>query len=54
MTHVGVTWVIDEASTAFGGKKASGIGRSGGRRAVGGFTTHHGVSVQRTPRTFPV
>ncbi len=54
MTHVNDTPVNDEANTAFGGKEASGIGRVGGRRAVEEFTTHHGVSVQRTPRTFPI
>ena len=54
MTHVNDTSVNDEANTAFGGRKASGIGRFGGRWAVEEFTTHHWVSVQRTPRTFPI
>jgi aldehyde dehydrogenase (NAD+) len=54
MTHVNDTSVNDEANTAFGGKKASGVGRFGGRWAVEEFTTYHWVSVQRTPRTFPL
>ena len=54
MTHVNDTSVNDEPNTAFGGKKASGIGRFGGRWAVEEFTTHHWVSVQRTPRSFPI
>jgi aldehyde dehydrogenase (NAD+) len=54
MTRVADTSVNDEASTVFGGSKASGTGRFGGRWAVREFTTHHGVSVRRWPRAFPI
>ena len=53
MTHVNDSPVNDDANTAFGGVKASGIGRFGGQWAVDEFTTEHWVTVQRTPRTFP-
>ncbi len=54
MTHVKDSPVNDDANTAFGGAKASGIGRFGGQWAVAEFTTEHWVSVQRTPRTYPL
>jgi len=54
MTHVNDSPVNDDANTAFGGVKASGIGRFGGQWAVDEFTTEHWVSVQRTPREFPI
>lgn len=41
------------ANTAFGGVKASGIGRFGGQWAVSEFTTEHWISVQRKRRAFP-
>jgi aldehyde dehydrogenase (NAD+) len=53
-THVNDSPVNDDANTAFGGIKASGIGRFGGQWAVSEFTTEHWVSVQRVPRTFPM
>jgi aldehyde dehydrogenase (NAD+) len=53
MTHVNDSPVNDDANTAFGGTKASGIGRFGGQWAIGEFTTEHWVSVQHTPRDFP-
>lgn len=54
MTHVNDSPVNDDANTAFGGVKASGIGRFGGEWAISEFTTEHWVSVQRQPRTFPI
>jgi aldehyde dehydrogenase (NAD+) len=54
MTHVNDSPVNDDANTAFGGEKASGIGRFGGAWAVDEFTTDHWVSVQREPRQFPI
>ena len=54
MTHVNDSPVNDDANTAFGGVKASGIGRFGGQWAIGEFTTEHWVSVQREPRSFPI
>jgi aldehyde dehydrogenase (NAD+) len=54
MTHVNDSPVNDDANTAFGGEKASGIGRFGGRWAIEEFTTDHWVSVQHEPRRFPI
>ena len=54
MTHVNDSPVNDDANTAFGGTKASGIGRFGGRWAIDAFTTEHWVSVQHEPRDFPL
>ena len=54
MTHVNDSPVNDDASTAFGGTEASGIGRSGGRWAIEEFTTEHWVSVQHEPREYPL
>lgn len=54
MTHVNDAPVNDEPNTAFGGVKASGIGRFGGEWAIREFSTEHWVSVQREPRSFPL
>jgi aldehyde dehydrogenase (NAD+) len=54
MTHVNDSPVNDDANTAFGGEKASGLGRFGGQWAVDEFTTWHWISVQREPRKFPI
>lgn len=54
MTHVNDSPVNDDANTAFGGVKASGIGRFGGQWAISEFTTEHWITVQREPRAFPV
>ncbi|TDC75982.1 aldehyde dehydrogenase family protein [Actinomadura sp. 7K507] len=54
MTHVNDSPVNDDANTAFGGEKASGIGRFGGRWAIEEFTTDHWVSVQHEKRPFPI
>ncbi len=54
MTHVNDSPVNDDANTAFGGVKASGIGRFGGQWAVSEFTTEHWISVQRGRRRFPI
>jgi hypothetical protein len=47
MTHLNDSPVNDEPNTAFGGVKASGIGRFGGEWTIREFTTEHWVSVQR-------
>ncbi|MFD8454767.1 aldehyde dehydrogenase family protein [Streptomyces coelicoflavus] len=52
MTHVNDTTVHDDAHVAFGGEKASGLGRFGGDWVVDEFTTHHWVSLQHVPREF--
>jgi aldehyde dehydrogenase (NAD+) len=54
MTHVNDSPVNDDANTAFGGEKASGIGRFGGRWAVDEFTTEHWVSVQHERRDYAI
>jgi aldehyde dehydrogenase (NAD+) len=53
MTHVNDSPLNDEPNVAFGGEKASGIGRFGGRWAVDEFTTEHWISVQHEPRLYP-
>jgi aldehyde dehydrogenase (NAD+) len=54
MTHVNDSPVNDDANTAFGGEKASGIGRFGGHWAIDEFTTQHWISVQHTPRDYAI
>ncbi|WP_026455015.1 aldehyde dehydrogenase family protein [Saccharomonospora iraqiensis] len=54
MTHVNDTTINDDPNTAFGGEKASGLGRFGGDWAIEEFTTDHWISVQYTPRTLPL
>ncbi|MBX5468345.1 MAG: aldehyde dehydrogenase family protein [Thermoleophilaceae bacterium] len=54
MTHVNDSPVNDDANTAFGGEKASGIGRFGGAWALEEFTTEHWVSVQHERRRYPL
>lgn len=54
MTHVNDSPVNDDANTAFGGEKASGIGRFGGKWAIDEFTTEHWVSVQHQPRDYAI
>jgi aldehyde dehydrogenase (NAD+) len=50
MTHINDTTVHDDVHAAFGGEKASGIGRFGGRWVADDFTTHHWISIQHKPR----
>jgi aldehyde dehydrogenase (NAD+) len=54
MSHVNDAPVNDDANTAFGGEKASGIGRFGGKWAIDEFTTEHWVSVQHQPRDYAI
>jgi len=54
MTHVNDLPAYDEPNTAFGGEKASGLGRFGGQWAIDEFTTDHWISVQETPRQYPI
>jgi len=54
MTHVNDSPLNDDANTAFGGTKASGTGRFGGRWAIDEFTTERWVSVQHEARDFPL
>ncbi|UOE22164.1 aldehyde dehydrogenase family protein [Thermobifida halotolerans] len=52
MAHVNDHPVNDQANTAFGGEKASGLGRFGGEWAIEEFTTDQWVSVQHRPRAY--
>jgi aldehyde dehydrogenase (NAD+) len=54
MAHVNDSPVNDDANTAFGGEKSSGIGRFGGRWAIDEFTTDHWVSIQHEPREYAI
>ena len=54
MTHVNDSPVHDEPNIAFGGVKASGIGRFGGDWAIEEFTTDHWMSVQHQPLQYPI
>ena len=49
MAHINDSPLNEDASTIFGGTKASSAGRPG-RRAIDEFTTEHWVSVQHLPR----
>lgn len=53
MVHVNDGTISDEPTIAFGGEKASGIGRLNGRWALEEFTTLKWISVQRTHRHYP-
>ncbi|HVK76630.1 MAG TPA: aldehyde dehydrogenase family protein [Kofleriaceae bacterium] len=54
MTHVNDWPVNEEPGAAFGGEKASGLGRFGGEWGLHEFTTHHWISVQEQPRRYPI
>lgn len=51
--HVNGPTVHDEAQMPFGGVKASGIGRFGGRQGINEFTELRWITVQTTPRHYP-
>jgi benzaldehyde dehydrogenase (NAD) len=52
--HVNDTTVHDEAQMPFGGVKASGFGRFGGRAALEEFTELRWITVQETARQYPI
>lgn len=52
--HINGPTVSDEAQAPFGGMKESGYGRFGGRAAIEAFTELRWVTLQNTPRTFPL
>jgi len=54
MTHVNDTSDEDEANAPFGGEKNSGLGRFRGDWIIDELTRLHWVSVQRTPRDYPI
>jgi aldehyde dehydrogenase (NAD+) len=51
--HVNDGTINDDPLVAFGGEKASGIGRLNGKWALEEFTTLKWVSVQHKPRHYP-
>jgi len=53
MVHINDGTINDEPLVAFGGEKASGVGRLNGQWALEEFTTLKWVSVQHTPRHYP-
>ncbi|MCL6625216.1 MAG: aldehyde dehydrogenase family protein [Alicyclobacillus shizuokensis] len=53
MVHVNDQSINDEPNVAFGGEKASGLGRFGAEWSLEEFTTVRWVSVQRQPRVYP-
>lgn len=52
--HINDTTVQDEPQMPFGGVKASGFGRFGGRAALEEFTELRWITVQEIPRTYPI
>jgi vanillin dehydrogenase len=52
--HVNDTTVHDEPQMPFGGVKASGFGRFGGRAALEEFTELRWITVQEKPREYPI
>lgn len=53
MCHINGPTVHDEAQMPFGGVKASGYGRFGGRAAIDEFTTLRWITVQTGERHYP-
>ena len=53
MVHVNGGTIDNEPLVAFGGEKASGIGRLNGKWALEEFTTLKWISVQHKPRHYP-
>src|SRR5665213_3732650 len=51
--HVNGPTVHDEAQMPFGGMKASGYGRFGGKAAIEQFTETRWITIQTTPRHYP-
>jgi len=51
--HINGPTVHDEAQMPFGGMKASGYGRFGGKAAVDQFTETRWITIQSTPRHYP-
>jgi benzaldehyde dehydrogenase (NAD) len=51
--HINGPTVHDEPQMPFGGMKASGYGRFGGRAAIDQFTTLRWITMQTGPRHYP-
>jgi acyl-CoA reductase-like NAD-dependent aldehyde dehydrogenase len=52
--HINGPTVHDEAQMPFGGVRASGYGRFGGKAAIAEFTDLRWITVQNTPRHHPI
>lgn len=52
--HINSSTVHDEAQMPFGGVKASGYGRFGSQSAIEAFTDLRWMTVQTTPRHYPI
>jgi benzaldehyde dehydrogenase (NAD) len=52
--HINGPTVHDEPQMPFGGVKASGVGRFGGRAGIDAFTDLRWLSIQTTPRHYPI
>ena len=51
--HVNGPTVQDEAQIPFGGTKASGYGRFGGRAVIEEFTELRWITIESTPQHYP-
>jgi acyl-CoA reductase-like NAD-dependent aldehyde dehydrogenase len=54
IVHINDQTVHDEPQVPFGGVKDSGWGRFGGKASLEEFTELRWISVQRTPRQYPI
>jgi acyl-CoA reductase-like NAD-dependent aldehyde dehydrogenase len=54
MCHINGATVQDEPQMPFGGVKASGWGRFGGRAALKEFTERRWITMRRTPTPYPL
>jgi len=52
--HVNGPTVMDEAQMPFGGVKASGVGRFGGKAGIDAFTDLRWITVDTQPRHYPI
>lgn len=51
--HINAPTVHDEPQMPFGGMKASGYGRFGGKAAIDEFTELRWITIQTGPRPYP-
>jgi len=52
--HINAATVHDEAQMPFGGVGSSGYGRFGGKAAIAEFTDLRWITIQTTPRHYPI
>ena len=53
MSHINCSTINDEAHAPFGGTKASGIGRYGGRWSLESFSETRWITMDRGGKQFP-